>query len=404
MKNQFDIVIIGGGLVGLSTILSLKEVILNKPSFKVALIEKGNFSKLNALDYDGRTSFIGLGSKAILEEFAVFKEIEPVACKVEKIFAYEEDGSKSKDSLYFSTLFEEKMEMGYIVHNSDLRQKLYEEVKKLDITILENTGVVDFETSEKVVIELDNKKTITANLVLASDGKKSFFANKLNIKKTNYDYKQKAIIFIIKHQNFHEHTAIEKFTKSGPIAILPLSGGYSSGIVWTEETSRADELTTLSPKELETLLFQEIGNLSGKIEIISKISSYPLELSYAKEFYKNRVILVGDSAHAIHPIAGQGFNLSLRDAYKIGGVIKESLKLGLDYKRESVWREFEKKRRLDVMLMIKATTWLNNFFRKQGLVTGNVRRYGLKLFDKISPLKKLTIKYASGESLFNRKI
>ncbi|MFN9912513.1 MAG: hypothetical protein ACK53L_08015, partial [Pirellulaceae bacterium] len=155
---------------------------------------------------------------------------------------------------------EEKMEMGYIVHNSDLRQKLYEEVKKLDITILENTGVVDFETSEKVVIELDNKKTITANLVLASDGKKSFFANKLNIKKTNYDYKQKAIIFIIKHQNFHEHTAIEKFTKSGPIAILPLSGGYSSGIVWTEETSRADELTTLSPKELETLLFQEIGH------------------------------------------------------------------------------------------------------------------------------------------------
>jgi hypothetical protein len=163
MKNQFDIVIIGGGLVGLSTILSLKEVILNKPNFKVALIEKGNFSKLNTLDYDGRTSFIGLGSKAILEEFAVFKEIEPLACKVEKIFAYEEDGSKSKDSLYFSTLFEEKMEMGYIVHNSDLRQKLYEAVKKLDITILENTGVVDFETSDKVVIELDNK-TETATL------------------------------------------------------------------------------------------------------------------------------------------------------------------------------------------------------------------------------------------------
>lgn len=390
MNKNYDIVIVGGSLIGLAMANCLKDL-----NLKIALIEKNNFLEINTKNYDGRTSFIGSKSKQILQSFGCFDSLEQNAGKIEKILAYEAPSDK-KESLFFSTIFQDSLEMGYIIHNADLRSALYKGIQKTGIDIFENIQVDSFETSEdEVKLSLSNSQNITANFVVACDGKKSFFAQKLGFEKVFKDYNQKAIIFIIKHQVFHENTAIEKFTENGPIAILPLKSGHESGIVLTESTKKADELLTLSKKELEQFLHSKIGCLSGDIEIISKVSSYPLTLSYAKQCYKNNVLLIGDAFHAIHPIAGQGFNISLRDVFEAAKVIKNNVEIGLKINSKLSWQAFEKSRKLDLMLMIKSTNFLNQLFRIKNPAVKGLRMLGVKAFDKIPYIKNKVISYAS---------
>ncbi len=379
MKKPF--IIVGANLTGLCTALALSK--LNQASI---LIDKKNIDP--SPNKDGRAIALSYGSKQILEEIGIWHRLEFYAGEIKQIRVTDQ----------YSPLFlhfDNNDTLGYLIEADDLQQVLYDEViKDPNITIFGNSNYQLLENNhEQATIKL-NDQVITTALLIAADGKFSHLRKLCKIDYFQHDYKQKCIVCKVFHQQPHQNIAQEIFLKNGPFAILPLKDPHQSGIVWTEKPAIADVLLNMDKDKFNYFLNEKFTDYLGEVKLISNPIAYPLELIMAEKYYHNRIMLIGDSAHSIHPIAGQGFNLALRDIDTMLQLYSKYQNIGLRFGCHQSLNEYQKLRSTDNNSMAIITHGLNKLFSNNILPVSILRKLGLHVVNQIPSLQKFFMNYA----------
>lgn len=390
-----EIIIAGGGLVGNAIAIALAQGGVN-----VTVIDPLPREQQIATSFDGRTSAISSGSVRILAHLDVWKHIAPNAQPIHDIRVCDQD----KPGFVHYSDKDVGEPFGYIVENNILRRGLYKGLEgESRIHVIESTVEYFSTDASRASVTLANGETITAPLLIAADGRFSKLREQAGIPSRVISYGQTAIVCVIEHEHPHEGLALEKFYPAGPFALLPLKpieGVNRSGVVWTESDVDTPHYIGLSDEEFNAQLQRRVGteanNYWGKVKAVGKRFSYPLKLMKAEEFIANRFVLVGDSAHGIHPIAGQGVNLGYRDVAVLAELLLEQRKLGLDFGAASVLTHYQRWRRFDSMSMTASTDILNRLFSNHIPGLSLVRRAGMVAVNNLPPLKKYFMKHAMG--------
>jgi len=389
--DKTDILIGGGGLTGLALAIALRQGLGRNFSVTIAdpAIEKPS--------RDARASAIAAAARRLFETMDVWRKVEADAQPILDMVVTD---SKLDDALRPTFLkFDGEIEPGepfaHMVENPPLIAALTDRAKDLGVTLLP-LAVASFEnTAGGVTVTLSNGKIISAKLLVAADGARSAIREQAGIKSFGWDYGQSGIVTTIAHERDHNGRAEEHFLPAGPFAILPLKGKRSS-IVWTEEEKEAERIVALPDAEFHAEIEKRFGLHLGDIEIAGPRRAYPLGLSVARAFIAERVALVGDAAHVIHPIAGQGLNMGLRDVAALAESVVDAVRLGLDPGGAAVLERYQRWRRFDTMAMGVATDGLNRLFSNQSDVLRLARDVGLGLVDRLPILKQFFIREAAG--------
>ena len=388
MNYKHNIIIVGSGLVGMAFALSL-----SKKKINVTILEKN--SKSDFLKYkDLRTSAISQGSSRILTKIGIWEKIINQAQPINEIKVSE--GNNFSGIEFKSSLLGEGP-LGYIVNNSLLKKVFYKELfQSKYINFIDEIKIKGISSNSQNVIINSNKGKLSSPLVVGADGRYSEMRYMANFKYLRHDYKQIAFVFNIKHNQSHNAIALEKFYPSGPLALLPMiqNKGCSSSIVWTVDESKKEKY--LNKEMFRDDFNKKYLNEFGEIKELTAPVIYNLNLFSCYDYYKERVVLIGDACQAIHPIAGQGLNLGLRDSYKLTKSIVSGYKLGLDLGSNTVLRNYAQTRIIDKNMLITATHRLNQLFSNNSLFFKKLRESGLKLFNKSNFLKKQSMLFAMG--------
>ncbi|MEO1160194.1 MAG: FAD-dependent monooxygenase, partial [Pseudomonadota bacterium] len=285
----------------------------------------------------------------------------------------------------------------WMVENSSLLSALIDQVQQTgQINFMGNTAIetFDFSASPARVTTTDGH-TFSAPLIIAADGRNSKARQAAGIDTVRWDYDQSGIAMTVAHELPHHGRAEEHFREAGPFAILPLSGNRSS-IVWTEQTRDAEHLMQLPESEFLDEFKHRFGSHLGEVKLASDYAAWPLSVQIAKTFIGQRLALVGDAAHVIHPIAGLGFNLGLRDIAALGDCLGDHVRRGLDPGGQSCLKAYEEWRRADTIMVAAACDGLNRLFSNAALPVSTLRQAGLKLVDRLPPLKAFFMDQAAG--------
>lgn len=388
-ESNAPVMVAGGGLCGLAMALALA-----KEQIPVQLLDRGHPGAAQTLARDSRTSALALGSRHLLERLGVWRAIEKEACPILDIRVCDRH---TPQYVHFDHRDAGSDPMGYIAENRVILHALWQAVSREDrITVHSGTTITGIEPGERhIAIATENGPEYKAKLLIAADGKNSSLRAWAGIKAQRHDYGQAAIICTLRHARPHHHVAHEIFLPAGPFAILPLPGNFSS-IVWTEQKERAAWLTALPDAEFLEEIRRRTDDFLGELALEGPRAFYPLELVQAERYGHGRVALAGDAAHTIHPIAGQGFNLGLRDVSALTDLAAQRLKLGLDPGAEDLLASYHRGRQADCLSMIAATHSLNELFRNQLPGLGYLRRGGLAAVNRLPPLKRLFMRRAMG--------
>ena len=289
--------------------------------------------------------------------------------------------------------------LGFMVENQTLHKAIIRSLSGKanvqQISITEPFEVI--RTSGQIDIVIAGGKRYSGRVLVGADGRNSLVREYAKIPLIARPYRQTALISAIDHEKPHDNVAYELFYPSGPLAVLPLRGNRSS-IVWTESNTNAQSIATLSDTLFMSELERRIGTSLGKLRNVSPRTTFPLSLQFSKALISHRIALVGDAAHGIHPIAGQGFNLGLRDVAVLAEKLVEAHRLGLDLGSLVVLKNYERWRSFDNTVMIGATDILNRLFSTSFLPVKKVRNYGLSLVNSSGVLKQIFMKQAMGLS------
>ena len=391
-KKKFDIAIIGAGFAGLSTAISLSEI---SPDLSIALIEKTDFLAKRK-DSDGKNFAISNNSIKLFQKINIWDNLKDKSGPIKDIIISDKN---SPFKLFFhNDDIENSEQMGAMLKSHDIYNELCSKIKsQKNIQIFSPNSYQDINFSEEESeIIFDNSSKILAKLIIIADGRKSYFREKFQIE-TNYKhYDQTALVFDIKHSDDHKNIAYEKFFPEGAFAILPLKDQKKSSIVWMVKTAMKDIYLKFDKENLNHQMQKKISDDLGKTEIISKIFSYDLELIYPKEFFYKKAVLIADAAHAIHPIAGQGFNLGIKDIMILTDLIEQNFKIGENINSDELISKYNKFAKFESKKMILATDNLDKLFSNNILTVKIARDLGLAITEKIPKLKKLFIKMAGG--------
>ena len=390
MKTPFyDLIILGAGFTGM--ILALR---LANKGIDVCLVDKNKTLKSKI---DKRTTAISKGSTLILEEIGAWKELKKDAQKIKKIIVSE---GISENHLKFNSSLANSDSMGYIVENSLFKKVLEKLIKKNTRIKKENNfDVINLELptkeNNKVILKTKNRN-LSCGLLIGADGRYSKTRFHAEISYYFHDYEQSAYIFNLKHEKPHLSTALERFFPSGPLAILPMKSKTSnqSSVVWTVENEFGD-MSKFKKKQFIFEFNKKYKIFFGKIIDISKPTKFSLNIFSCYDCYNNGIVLVGDACQSLHPIAGQGFNLGLRDVNALSKLLYEAKTLGMDF-NELVLQKYSNKRVVDKFLLTQATHNLNKLFSFKGRTISLLRSFGLNLFGRSTLLKKQSILYAMG--------
>lgn len=393
MGYDADIVIAGGGLNGTSLALALASAGLS-----VALIDPQPVSRRASTDFDGRGYALSIASMRVLKALGVWQKIADQSQPILDIKVTDGRAGEGPSPLMlaFDHAEIEEGPMGHMIEDRRLRPALLDAVSNAGIAELNEVSVVDQSPDANgMTVTLSDGRTLRTRLLVGCDGKTSSVAHRAGIKRTGWQYNQTALVCAVEHEKPHNGTAHQFFMPAGPLAILPIVGNRSS-IVWTEETERAAAIQAMDDEAYLDVLRPRFGSFLGEIALAGKRFSYPLGLSIAQDFVGERVALVGDAAHAVHPIAGQGLNAGLKDVAALAEVLADAVRRGEDIGRLDVLERYRQWRRFDVMTLAVATDGFNRLFSNDNSFLRTIRDLGLGAANALPGLRRGLIREAAG--------
>jgi 2-octaprenyl-6-methoxyphenol hydroxylase len=388
--SSVDVLIAGGGHVGLSLALALRRA---APDLSVTLVDASTPGR-----HDGRASAIAAAGRRMLQQFGVWDAIAVDAQPINDMIITD---SRTRDVvrpvfLTFARSSEDGEAFAHMVMNARMVGALHEAAVDAGVVVVAPETVADFSTGKTAVsVRLGDGRAIEARLLVAADGIRSRLRGLAGISTAQWSYDQSGIVATVAHERPHGGRAEEHFLPSGPFAILPLSGNRAS-LVWTEKSSDADRIVA-DPLVFQVELERRFGHRLGKIDVVGSPRAFPLGLTLARNFVKPRFALAGDAAHGIHPIAGQGLNLGFRDVAALAETIVEARRLGLDIGSLPVLERYERWRRFDTFEMGLITDVLNRMFSNDNPVLRFARDFGLGVVDRLPWMKTVFIREAAGE-------
>jgi 2-octaprenyl-6-methoxyphenol hydroxylase len=390
VTDDVEVLIAGGGLIGL-----LLGIACASSGLEVAIVDPTDPAAILSKNFDGRCSAIAYGSRRVLGALGVWSRI---AAGAEPILEIRVTDDQAPLFLHYDHRQLETHEpLGYVVENLLLRRALIERARSLPgLRFLSRLVVCSVETSAfGAVAVLSDGRRLTCRLVAAADGQKSPLRQGANIRAVEWRYRQTGIVTTVRHERPHRGIAVEHFLPAGPFAILPMTGNRSS-IVWTERAELATRLAGLNDAAFGVELAARFGDFLGAVEPIGPRWTYPLGLMLAQRYAARRLALVGEAAHVIHPIAGQGLNLGIRDVAALSELIVDARRLGLDIGDDSLLARYQRWRRLDTLLLATVTDGLNRLFSNAIAPVRLVRDLGLAVVHRVPPLKGLLMRDAMG--------
>lgn len=387
--DLFDIIIVGGGLSGLPLAIGL-----TRAGLSVAVIEKRKPENLLADGFDSRTTAVALGAKHVLNGIGVWDRLAPYAGPIFDIRVM--DGGVAP-FVHYDHRSVGTEPLGWIVENRHLRHVLEIAAAELPgLTRLAPVEIRDLKrTQEIAAATLSDGRCIGARLVVAADGKGSATRETAGLKTIGWPYDQTSVVCQIEHDRPHRGLAVENFFPDGPFAMLPLPGNRTS-IVWSTRPDRAAALMDLAEEAFIAQLRPRVGDWLGEIALAGPRETYPVTLFVAPSLVADRLALVGDAAHIIHPIAGQGLNLGLRDVATLAELIVDACRLGLDPGSSSLLKRYDTARRIDIARLAATTDGLYRLFSTDFAPVKYARRAGLALFQQMAPIKETAMRHAMG--------
>jgi len=390
-SERYQVAIVGGGMVGatLACLLADKGV-------SVALIDAADpVQEWQDGEYDLRVSALTLASVNIFKSLGVWADIEKLGQQaMHKMFVWDHFGS---GELLIDSAEAGEVAMGSVVENRITVRALWAKLQGLDnCRLFKNMPLVNFDSTDAGVdIQLQGEQSVQANLLVAADGANSKIRELSQIDDYGWDYQQKALVATVRPDTPHQQTAWQCFLPEGPLALLPLRDGLIS-IVWTSKPDTANELLALSDVDFCKALSDASEQKLGGFEMVGPRAAFPLKMQFSNHYCQQRVVLIGDAIHAIHPLAGQGANLGLKDARCLADEILAARAKGRDIASQQVLRRYERKRKADNLLMMTVMDGFKRLFTADETFIQLARSSGMSWVNKSTQLKKQICRYAMG--------
>lgn len=393
--DRADVIILGGGLVGLALAAAL-----DSSGLSAIVVDPADPDQRLDSAFDGRTSAVSSSSMRMLETIGVADQFPAPGGPILKIQVA--DGLKP-GGLAFEPAPDDGEPLGWMHENRHLRAALRSRAEAgKNLWLLWKSRIASVERGEhQVAVALEDGRTLCAPILAAADGRNSAQREAAGIRVARWRYDHQAIVSVLRHERPHDHVAYEIFFPTGPFALLPMTDdehGHRSAIVWSVPNEDAPGWLSLDDDQFASEARSAMGGFLGTIELAAPRSSYPLGFHHAAQMTAQRLALVGDAAHAIHPIAGQGLNLGFRDAAALAQVLVEGARLGLDLGDRQLTDRYQRWRSLDALSVAVATDSLTRIYGIPGKTASAVRRFGMGLIDRVSPIKNRLMSEARGTS------
>ncbi len=389
-----DLIIVGGGLNGPALALAAAQT-----GLRSIVIDALPADTRERVDFDGRSYALAQSSKRMLAALGIWADLAENAQAMNEIKV--SDGRVGDASVFLGLHFDsaeiEEGPMGYMLEDRYLRRAL--------LAAMESEPLITHRAGETVIaqacdvrhakVSLASGETLTGRLLIGADGRKSGTCARAGIRRTGWDYGQTALVCAIGHEKPHNGVAHQLFLPPGPLAILPLTGNRSS-IVWSEKHAQARAINALDEEQYLDVLRPRFGDFLGDISLEGQRFTYPLNLTLANSFIAERMALVGDAAHGMHPIAGQGLNAGLRDVAALAHVITHAVRRGEDFASVLVLERYQSWRRWDTASLAAATDLFNRLFSNDNVLLRMGRDFGMALLGGVPGVRRGFIREAAG--------
>jgi 2-octaprenyl-6-methoxyphenol hydroxylase len=391
--DRFDCIIVGGGLTGPALALALAGA-----GMRVAIIDARPASLRGEAGFDGRAYSLALASTRALSAIGVWPALTDDAQPILRIEAGEPAKGGAASLLSFDAADLEDGPMGHMVEDRHLyRAFLAAMDASPGVTHLPGRQVTAQTVRPgRVAVTLSDGQTLDARLLVGCDGRTSGTASRAGIRRTGWDYGQTALVTALRHETHHDGVARQVFLRGGPLAMLPLKGGHLSSIVWSEDRARAEAIHALPDDAYLAAQPPVLSDHLGKFRLAGARFSYPLSLSLAEHFVADRLALVGDAAHGVHPVAGQGLNLGLRDMAALAEVLVDAARRGEDIGAPDVLMRYQRWRRSDATLLALGMDAVNRLFSNANPLLRAARGLGVAAVQQAPSLRRAFQREAAG--------
>lgn len=398
-----DVVTVGGGLVGAVGALCLDK--FGGQNFRQALIERHTLEDYSDFEQNpdkkssGRAYALSESSRAILDVLGLWDDMKAFAQPIQEVDISDSDLDSPFRPVFLN--FSGEIALGkvgaYIIEHEPLAAPIYKALRQASsLEIFEGCQLKTLDQKPDFIqLHLDDGVSLTASLCIGADGRGSKVRSLAEIKTITSDYDQDGIVVTVDLSQPHDGKAVQHFLPSGPFAILPLPGDRAS-LVWTEERGKAADMCALDDEDFISEVNLRFSPKLGTAELAGPRKHFPLSLVLARSFIAERVVLIGDAAHGVHPLAGQGMNLGLRDVAALVEVVVETKRLGLDVGGNVALERYQQWRRFDGVTSALAMDGLKRLFSNDQAVLRELRGFGLRLVDRLPPLKEFFVKEAAG--------
>lgn len=389
--ERSDVIILGGGLIGLTLALAL-----DRHGLGSIVIDPADPERNVAPAFDGRATAIASASWRMLEALGIAERLEGEGCPILSIRV--SDGLRPGGIVFDAP--EPDDPLGIMVENRRLRQVLRDaalEAARVKLLMPAQAAAI-VRDSAGARVALEDGRAVAAALLVGAEGRNSPTREAAGIPLARWSYDHAAIVLTVEHERHHEHAAYEIFYPSGPFAVLPLLPGTRSAIVWSVPAADAAAIIDLPDRAMAHEIGKRMGGFLGEVRLAGPRWNYPLGFHHAATMTAERLVLAGDAAHGIHPIAGQGLNLGFRDVAALTQVLVEGARLGMDLGDAQLLSRYERWRSLDTLTVAAATDGLTRLYGVPGRAASAIRRLGMSVVQRVGPLKSQFMAEARGES------